>query len=163
MELTVGCQNYWQKEGYFTRLLTRVFFIEWSTLSTSNKNSYVKHPFIIATWRNTTTTALLTNIELNRYLKFAELLHEEMMFQGGVAAKPLYHNNCRKVLGLLFLWSKHVSGNPFPQRSHSNLSSPLINCVLRTQSCTEPSHTFEKQKIFKKVEASFTCMPEHIE
>ena len=28
MELTVGCQNYWQKEGYFTRLLTRVFFIE---------------------------------------------------------------------------------------------------------------------------------------
>ena len=65
MELTVGCQNYWQKEGYFTRLLTRVFFIEWSTLSTSNKNSYVKHPFIIATWRNTTTTALLTNIELN--------------------------------------------------------------------------------------------------
>ena len=27
MELTVGCQNYWQKEGYFTRLLTRVFLL----------------------------------------------------------------------------------------------------------------------------------------
>ena len=37
------------------------------------------------------------------------------------------------------------AGIPF-HKDHTQTCHHLIYCVMRTESCTEPSHTFEKQK-----------------